>query len=255
MTKTPRSVLYSALSHLFKNQVYTLRTGLAVGLKRRGGLGFLHIKTALTREQMFLKRLDFKGKTIYDVGGHIGLLTMFFAREAGETGSVVTFEPNSQNYAAILDHIKLNGFANVRVLEMGLGSKKETLEFVVAGSALGTASPEKQKQYRHKDVQVTQIKVDTMDNQITVHNLPKPDFVKVDVEGLELDVLCGMTQTINNHRPEICIELHGIREREVVETLLAHNYEIYQVEDAIDITQQNIDRVHGHLYATHQLSD
>ena len=48
---------------------------------------------------------------------------------------------------------------------MGLGSKRETLEFVVADSALGTASSEKRKQYLwQKDIQVIQIEVDTMDS-------------------------------------------------------------------------------------------
>lgn len=251
--KAIRAVLYSVLSALLKNQIYTSRVGLTAGLKRRGGFGFLPFKKTLTREHMFLKSLDFKGKTVYDVGGHIGLVTMFFARATGETGNVVTFEPNPQNYAAILDHVKLNGLANVRVLPMGLGSKRETLEFVIADSALGTASSEMQKRYRQKNVQVIQIKVDSLDSQIVVNDLPKPDFVKIDVEGLELDVLRGMVQTISNHRPDIFVELHGVSERGVVEMLLAHNYQVRQVEDGIDITQRNMDRVHGHLYATPQL--
>jgi FkbM family methyltransferase len=252
VAKSFKSILHSVLSAFMKNRVYTSRTGLAAGLKRRGGFGFLPVKKTLTREHTFLKSLNFKGKTVYDVGGHIGLMTMFFAREAGETGTVVTFEPNPQNYAAILDHIKLNGFANIRVLQIGLGSKNEVLAFVIADSARGTASPEKQKQYQQKDVQVTQIEVDTLDSQIARHNLPKPDFIKIDVEGLELDVLRGMTQTISNYRPEIFIELHGVSEWEVVKLLLSHDYKVHQVEDGIEINQQNIERVHGHLYATPQ---
>ena len=256
VTKTVKSALYSVLSPLLKNRVYTSRVGLAAGLKRRGGFGFLPFKRALTREHRFLKTLDFEGKTVYDVGGHIGLITMFFARKVGATGNVVTFEPNPQNYAAILDHINLNGFANVNVLQMGLGSKRETLEFVVTGSARGSASPEKQKQYLgQKDGQVIYIEVDTLDNQIRANKLPKPDFVKIDVEGLEIDVLRGMTQTISNHRPEIFIELHGVNEWEVVKLLLDLNYRVHQVEDGIDIVQQDIERVHGHLYATPQLAD
>ncbi len=87
-----------------------------------------------------------------------------------------------------------------------------------------------------------------MDNQIAVNNLPGPDFVKIDVEGLEIEVLRGMSQTISDYRPKMHIELHGIREREVIELLLSHNYRIYQIEDGIDITQQNIDMIRGHLY-------
>jgi hypothetical protein len=46
------------------------------------------------------------------------------------------------------------------------------------------------------EVMVTEVYLDTLDNQILIHDLPKPDFVKIDVQGLELDVLMGMTKTI-----------------------------------------------------------
>ena len=256
MLKTIKSRMYSVLSPLFKNQVYIVRSGLAAGLKRRGDFGFLPFKT-WSQEDLFLRSLDFKGKTVYDVGGHVGLKTMFFAREVQETGNVVTFEPNPKSYAAILDHINLNGLSNVRVIQMGLGSKRETLKFLVPGSSgLGSASLEKQKQYlMQKDIQVFYIEVDTMDNQIATNILPKPDFVKIDVEGLEIEVLHGMIQTISKYRPAIFVELHGVREREVVEFLLDHCYKIHQVEDQIDIDRQKIERIRGHLYTTPQISD
>lgn len=247
-----KSILYPVLSPLLRNQVYTVRSGLAAGLKRRGGFGFLPVKKVLSQEHTLLKKLDFKGKTIYDVGGHIGMITMFFARKTGDSGHVVTFEPNPQNYATILDHINLNNFTNVRVFQIGLGCKRERLEFVIGGSARGTASPEKQKRYEHNDVQVLQIEVDSLDNQIVANNLPKPDFIKIDVEGLELDVLHGMSQTISHYEPEIFVELHGVKEQEVAKLLLSHNYKVHQVESGIDITQQNLERVRGHLYATRQ---
>jgi len=132
---------------------------------------------------------------------------------------------------------------------MGLGGKRETLKFVVTDSALGTACPEKQNQYLgRKDVQVFRIEVDTMDNQISAKNLPEPDFVKIDVEGLEIDVLRGMAQTINDHKPEIFVELHGVSECEVVNLLLTYNYRVHQVEAGVDVTRRNIERVRGHEY-------
>lgn len=246
------STLESVIEPVLRNQVYVVGSGrLAAGLKRRGGLGFIP-KKALTAEQMFLKSLGFRGKTTYDVGGFIGLVTMFFAREAGNTGQVITFEPNPRNYSAILDHIELNGLTNVRVLQIGLGSERGTSKFVVNDRlpARGTANPERQKQLLERGkARVLQIEVDTMDHQIAVNSLPEPDFVKIDVEGLGIDVLRGMSRTIESCRPEIFIELHGVSEREIVEYLFSHNYSIYQVEDGIDITQQNLDMVRGHLYA------
>jgi hypothetical protein len=115
MKKTVLAALTSVLEPMLRNHVYTAKAGLVTGLKRRGGLGFIP-KKSLTREHTFLKSLDFKGKNVYDVGGYTGLITIFFARAVGETGSVVTFEPNPQNYNAILDHIELNGFNNVTVI-------------------------------------------------------------------------------------------------------------------------------------------
>ena len=226
------------------------RSGLISGLKRRGGFGFIP-KKALTREHMFLKNLDLKGKTVYDIGGYEGLLTMFFAREVGATGQVITFEPHPRNYQLILDHIKLNGFTNVNVIPVGLGCKQETLKFVVGSNlARGTADPYKQEQLlKQGQATVLQIKVDSLDNQVIANNLPGPDFVKIDVEGLELDVLRGMAETIQQYQPTMHIELHGIHEQEIAELLLAHGYHIYQVEDDVEITYQNFDKIHGHLYA------
>jgi FkbM family methyltransferase len=240
--------LASILEPIFRNLVYVVpKPSLVAGLKRRGGFGF--VPRAMIREHLFLKSLDYKGKTVYDIGGHMGLMTMFFAREAGENGRVVTFEPNPQNCDVILDHIKLNGFTNVTVIPIGLGSKREKLKFVVTDSALGTASPARQKiLLEQKGAQVFEAEVDAMDNQMTANNLPRPDFVKIDVEGLELDVLQGMSQIIGRHRPHMSIELHGVNELEIAKFLLSHHYKIYQVEDSIDITEQNLDRVHAHLY-------
>lgn len=237
------------LRPILKNQVYVARSGLVAGLKRRGGFGFIPRKT-LSREHLFLKSLDFTGKTVYDIGGHIGFMTLFFARQVGETGRVVTFEPNPQNYQAILDHIQLNDFKNVQVIQIGLGRRQETLQFVVAGaSAQGSVEASRQKQLlKQKGAKAFQIEIDTLDNQMALNNLPKPDFVKIDVEGLELDVLSGMAQTISQYRPEMHIELHGVQEEVVVKLLLAQGYNVDQIEEGINLTLQNLDRVRGHLY-------
>ena len=249
--KTVLSILISVLEPRLRKRVYVSRSGLIAGLKRRGGFGFVPGK-ALTPEHIFLRSLDYRGKTVYDIGGYIGLVTMFFACEVGENGRVVTFEPNPQNYTAILDHIALNGIANVQVLQLGLGSERGTLKFVVSDHkpAMGTANPKRQdKLLGQEEIKVLQIEIDTMDNQIAANDLLEPDFVKIDVEGLELDVLQGMSQTIGSCRPEMLIELHGESEREIAEFLLSHGYNIYQVEDGVDITQQNINMIYGHLYA------
>jgi len=68
-------------------------------------------------------RLDFKGKTVFDVGGYVGIHTLFFARATGEKGRVVTFEPNPRNYEELVYNVRLNGFDNVTTMQIGLGRR------------------------------------------------------------------------------------------------------------------------------------
>lgn len=258
MKKTMMTAVASILAPRLSSYVYTARSGLITGLKRRGGFGFIP-KKALTQEQMFLKKLDLRDKTVYDVGGHVGLMTLFFARAVGQTGRVITFEPNLQNYQAILDHVELNGFQNVTVIPMGLGHKRDTLTFFVSGqaTAFGTAHPNRRlelaRQGNLSNFIHSTIEVDTLDNQISVNKLPWPDFVKIDVEGLEIDVLNGMRQTISQRKPALLIELHGQSEQAIVEFLLAYGYRLFQVEDGVGIRPQDAPSVqlytYRHVYA------
>ena len=91
-----KEVIISVLRPLAKNHIYTSRSGLTKGLKQKGGLGFIP-KRPLTREEKFLLGLDINGQTIYDIGEHAGIFTMFFARSVGKKGKVITFEPNPWN--------------------------------------------------------------------------------------------------------------------------------------------------------------
>src|SRR3990172_8560806 len=98
-----KDIFMAIFKSLLKNHVYTVRYGIAKGLKVRGGFGFLPsvvINTSL--EEEFLMGLDLRGHTVYDIGGYWGAFTIFFAKAVGRTGRVVTFEPNPQNFNRIL---------------------------------------------------------------------------------------------------------------------------------------------------------
>lgn len=83
---------------VFKNHIYMAKHGLAKGFKVTGDLGFLKRPT-LTCEDHFYRSLDLAGKTAYDVGSHIGIITLFFSKAVGESGKVVSFEPNPETLA------------------------------------------------------------------------------------------------------------------------------------------------------------
>ena len=255
------------LNKVFKNQTYTVRHGLAKGLKRRGGLAFLPavITAAPERveEESFLLNLKLDGLTVFDVGGDQGIYTLFFASRVGDKGRVVTFEPNPESYRRIVANVELNEFGNVQVRHLGLGAEKGKLTFVFpAGEpARGSADANIQAQLlQEKDSQTIEIEVNSLDSEINDSDLPEPDLVKIDVEGLEMDVLRGMKETLAQRRPNLFIEVHGAdvqskddNARQVVKFLLDAGYSVFHVESKQNITRANIETARqGHIYCEPQ---
>ncbi|HET7114938.1 MAG TPA: FkbM family methyltransferase, partial [Hanamia sp.] len=59
------------------------------------------------------------------------------------------------------------------------------------------------------------VKIDTLDSSMKIFSIPKPDFIKIDVEGFEYKVLQGAYETLSNYRPALFIELdeNNLREQ------------------------------------------
>jgi len=241
--------LASYLRGVTEHGVYTVRSGVAKGLKRRGGFGF--IPRQMSQEEMFLARLDLCGKTVFDVGGYQGIYTIFFARAVGPRGRVVTFEPNPVNHASILDNVQLNRFGNVVVKQMALADRRGRADFVfpIREPARGTLRADYQAslatRFESRKIAVT---LDTLDNQLA--EFPAPDLIKIDVEGAELEVLRGMPMLLQEYRPALFIEVHtGVDVRQLVRLLADAEYELCDIENDIRITPDNVTRFqNGHLY-------
>jgi FkbM family methyltransferase len=197
----------------FHDTVYSIRYGVARGLKRRGGLGFLARHRPLMADERFLSQVPLSGCVVYDVGCLEGLYTLFFARAVGPRGHVVAFEPNPQNCIAIRDNVALNGFANVQLLEIGLGAGPGATDLVIPFGfpGQGTVSTELQTHYlRQAGTKRVSVRIDALDRVAAADALPPPDLIKIDVEGFELQVLEGAVATLRARKPKLFIELHGL---------------------------------------------
>jgi len=256
-----KRAVISRLQPLVADRVYTVRNGLARGLRRRGGLGFVPQFRAFSAEERFLEALSFGGLTVFDVGGYEGIFTLFFARRVGPGGQVVTFEPNPRNFQKIAENVRLNGFPNVRIQQIALGGTpgRASLVFPADETARGSMEAHIADQIRQeKDVKAIDVRVDTLDHQIAT-GVPEPDFVKLDVEGLELDVLQGMKLLLERRRPRLYIEIHGADATSklsnvtaVAELLWKAGYTLLHVESSTDLERpdQLPVAIHGHLYCT-----
>lgn len=253
---TQHRVVAWVSQHLFAGITYTQRRGLLKGMRRKGGLGFLP-SGAVNREEAFLRSLPLAGKVIYDIGAFEGLFTLFFAARAKQ---VIAFEPNPQNQTKCITNIALNRLTNVNLIQEGVSAADGivTLTFDPLMPGAGTSDPligdQVQQQARH--AKRLRIRVMALDDHIAEKDLPIPDLIKIDIEGLELDALEGMRQTIAKRHPELYIELHGATiaqkieiSHSVIRFLEAHGYTIYEIEHGRHLTSATLgDHRPSHIY-------
>jgi FkbM family methyltransferase len=195
------------VARVFDGYTYTVRDGLNKGMKRKGGLGFLpRLPWAKdTAEVSFLRSLPLAGKVVYDVGAFIGRMSLYFSKEAKQ---VVAFEP--VNFLRLRENLQLNRVRNVTVCQFALGSREETRELVydrrMPGAASGNDEIRAQILETSERFRTISIRIVPLDS---LHDLPTPNLIKIDVEGMELEVLGGMQGLLKSARPDLYIELHG----------------------------------------------
>lgn len=262
-----RHRVIATISQQLDGVTYTQRHGLIRGMRRRGGLGFLPAILAggnrETAEHRFLRSLDLGGRVVYEIGAFQGILTLFFSSRAAE---VIAYEPNPPSYARVLQNLGLNGRANVRVRNLAVGDRAGSITLLSDPLMPGGTSgdPAVAGQIGSSSAVTTvDVRVVTIDDEIASARLPPPDFVKVDIEGMELAALRGMTRTLERHRPDLYLEMHGatIAHKEanvtaIVQFLTERGYPaILHVESGESISPANATRAReGHLFASFSLA-
>jgi FkbM family methyltransferase len=260
MNVTDPYFLSSLMRGLLDSGTYTVRHGLIKGMKRKGGIGFIPALIARNHknraECRFFKLRNFDNQVVYDIGGYHGLLSLFFSRTAK---LVITYEPNPSSAVRIRENIALNNIRNVTLRDVALSDAPGTLAlfFVpfMAGTASGDAAISRQMRERSSSVASVTVPVSTLDAEIAAGQ-PVPDFVKIDVEGMELAVLRGMRRVLETRRPALYIEMHGstVEEKnrktmEIVKFVTRLGYHVQHVESGGAVTADNVGfAVEGHLF-------
>jgi len=146
--------------------------------------------------QLFLR----EGMKVVDAGANVGLYTMISARAVGPRGRVWSFEPNSENCRFIVASAAANGFENIELFPVALGSERGFVYFTSAiGSNGGMQELAKNNALDPSCRIVPQLRLD----DIAIPNL---DFMKMDVEGAEALLMQGAEHTLERCRPVIVSE-------------------------------------------------
>lgn len=147
-----------------------------------------------------------QGDVVLDGGANCGHLSVFFSKLVGNRGIVYAFEPDAVNFGKIQENIKLNGDLpnNIKIEELLLWNENKLVDFYEAGTVGSSAVwiPDAEKCVQKKAIRI--------DDWVMKNNVKKLDFIKMDIEGAEIEALEGCMQTIENLFPDFAIASYHI---------------------------------------------
>lgn len=155
-----------------------------------------------------LKNLVSPGDCVVDVGAFIGTHTVALAKAAGTNGKVYSFEPRREIFQVLSSNIELNRLDNIVSFNFGLGDSATTIAIGILNLELGDnfgglALNSQENDEAGPTYNVSVITLDSL-------NLVDVKFIKLDVEGMEGQVIRGARETILRSRPFIFTECNSI---------------------------------------------
>lgn len=181
-------------------------------------------------ELSLMSKFIMKDDVVFDIGSNIGAFTVPFAKKVGELGQVYAFEPQKVIYELLQDNVNKNKLKNVKVFNVGIGKKKEELElneidYSKVGNFGGVSfkydSSSFTKNIKNKKYKVKIISLNEF------MEIEKCNFMKIDVELMELDILTGGKNFLKKFRPILWIENHQFYPNEINKFLLENDYNAY----------------------------
>jgi len=150
------------------------------------------------------------GDTVFDVGGHHGLMAIVAARLTGPDGIVISFEPNPQARRYFSENCALNQVDNVRIESVALSNEEGSTKFFVQKGPVSWNSSLFQdfaSQKGRDDVETIDVQLSTLNRYVRDHGIV-PKVIKIDAEGAECLILKGAMETIEEHRPAVIMEFN-----------------------------------------------
>jgi FkbM family methyltransferase len=208
---------------MVRKQDCRIASGLGKGLKFNSGgsaVGFM-LGTHDVDVQFAMDKMIKTNQVVYDLGANVGFTAVLACKCVGEKGKVVCFEPMDHNAKQVQVNAKLNNFSQIEVFQVALGECDGVAEFQTSHSPTWgrlTSAGDTPEQ-----TGVTQVTVRQLDKLVEEKQLPLPNFIKMDVEGAEADVIRGAYGTLSRSRPKMIIELHHTY-HQVIESLEGLDY-------------------------------
>jgi FkbM family methyltransferase len=146
------------------------------------------------------------GWVVVDIGAGLGDFAILIARE-NPRSRVYAYEPFPESYNLFHENIVLNGVQNVYAFQAAVGARRETLKLVTKGEAVQytTTKGGCSEKLGSPSLDVEGM---TLDDVFETNGIERCDFLKMDCEGCEFDVLLGASSAALERISRICLEYH-----------------------------------------------
>ena len=168
-----------------------------------------------------------EGDTVIDIGAHIGRYTITSSKQVGSTGKVVAIEADPDNFQLLKRNIALNKLTNVLPLNYAVFSTRTIMKLYEQSAS---AKYNSIMLTRARTMNYVEVNADTLDSILEQNRINQVNWIKIDVEGAEFEVLKGSTKTLSSNDISLLVEIHNIDDPSHYDNILNflkyHNYEI-----------------------------
>lgn len=138
------------------------------------------------------------GDTVYDIGAYTGCTALYFSKRAGPNGKIYAFEPEPQNFKLLKSNIQDAALKNVEARNLAATAENGHIFITPDCKYWARATGE------GKGVKISSVCLD----EFIMAEGGKADFIKMDIEGGELEALKGLKRTLAELRPKLAIAVY-----------------------------------------------
>ena len=187
-------------------------------------------------EFLIRNNIQTAGRSIIDIGANNGSFAVDFAHLVGDKGNVYSFEPQRIIFYQLCGNVFMNGIDNVHCYNLAIGNSDTDIQV------------QKPNYFQNGNVNFGDVKVGKVEGESVSVQQRRLDyfyfndvvFIKIDVQGYELNVIKGAENTIRKHRPYLFVEFEddllqeaGTSEKELQEKIESLGYVVKRFQEGM----------------------
>jgi len=191
-------------------------------------------------EIRLVRQLLEPGQTAIDIGANYGLYTLSIAQAVGASGQVWAFEPASTTFALLAESVAANGFAHVVLDRRGLSSSPGCVRLSLNDNAELNEIVRDDAEHPNTE----SIEISSLDCLMAEYDWPAIDFVKIDAEGEEKNIIAGGKNFFSGNSPLVQYEIRAGKavHLDLVESFRQIGYASYRLIPGLGILVPFLDK-------------